>query len=209
MKKLRSQYLWGILLIALGILFLLQEFSLIGSAWNLIWSIGMGIAGIIFLWMYATKKDHWWAAIPGMTLIGLSAAALGDTFPMPFSSNWLGSLFLAFIGAGFWLVYLRQRSFWWAIIPGGTLVTLGAVATLDSSSLSVEGIFFLGLGITFALVGLLPAKHYKTQWAYIPAIVLGILGLTQLTILGARLINFWPVVLIIVGGYIIIKNWRK
>ncbi len=209
MKKFRMQYLWGASLIILGVLFLLQEFNLIGNAWNLLWTIVMGIAGIVFLWIYATNKAQWWAAIPGMTLLGLTAVALGDMFTLPFTGDWLGSLFLASIGLGFWLVYLRQPSFWWAIIPGGTLVTLGAVSGLESTAFPDEGVFFLGLGITFSLVGLLPAKQYKTQWAYIPAAVLGILGLVQLTAAGTFLLNFWPVLLIVIGGYIIIRNWRK
>lgn len=192
----------------MGILFLLQEFTLIGSAWSSLWAIIMGVAGIAFLWTYATDKAHWWAAIPGMTLLGLTATVLGDMFAFP-GSDWLGSLFLAFIGAGFWLVYFRQPSFWWAIIPGGTLVTLGAVSGLENVAIPTESIFFLGLGITFGLVGLLPAKEYKTGWAYIPGAVLTLLGLAQLTIMGTQLISYWPVVLIIIGGYLILRNWRK
>ena len=209
MKKLSSQYLWGVLLIVLGILFLLQEFNLIGSAWNLLWAIIMGVAGIAFLWAYAANETQWWAAIPGMTLIGLTAVVLGDIFTLPFKGDWLGAFFLAFIGLGFWLVYFRRPSFWWAIIPGGTLVTLGIVSGLGNTSLPEEGIFFLGLGITFALVGLLPAKQYNLQWAYIPAAVLGILGLAQLIAMGTLLFSFWPILLIIIGGYIIIRNWKK
>ncbi|OQY35583.1 MAG: hypothetical protein B6I38_01475 [Anaerolineaceae bacterium 4572_5.1] len=208
MKKIRMQYVWGALLITLGILFLLQEFNLIGSALDYLWILIMGISGIVFLWVYATKKDQWWAAIPGMTLIGLAATVVEEQFNFFPGSNWTGALFLAFIGLGFWLVYLRRPSFWWAIIPGGTLVTLGVVSGLGSSIISDEGIFFLGLGITFALVGLLPAKQYRTQWGYIPAAVLIILGLIQLSV-GTFLINLWPIALIIIGGYIIFKNWKK
>lgn len=208
MKKIRTQYVWGTLLIVLGILFLLQEFNIIWSALDYLWILIMGISGIVFLWIYATKKEQWWAAIPGMTLIGLAATVLEGQFNFFSGSNWIGALFLAFIGLGFWLVYLRRPSFWWAIIPGGTLVTLGVVSGPGNAFTSEEGIFFLGLGITFALVGLLPAKQYKTQWAYIPAAVLIVLGLMQLAA-GTLLINFWPVALIIIGGYIIFKNWKK
>ena len=208
MKKFNTKYLWGTLLIVLGILFLLQEFDLIGSAWDLLWAIIMGVAGIVFLWVFATNENQWWAAIPGMTLLGLSAVVLGSMESIPLNDDWMGSLFLAFIGIGFWLVYIRQTTFWWAIIPGGTLITLGAVSGFDSINVPSEGVFFLGLGITFALLGLLPAKQHSTQWAYIPAAVLGVLGLAQLTAMGTLLANFWPVILILIGGFIIIKNLK-
>jgi len=209
MKKIRMQYLWGGLLIILGIVFLLQEFTVIGSAFNLLWAILLGVGGVFFLWAYATNEAQWWASIPGMTLIGLTAVVFEDMFPIFSGKEWLGAIFLAFVGLGFWLVYFRRQSFWWAIIPGGTLVTLGLVAGLGNTSLPNEGIFFLGLGITFALVGLLPAKEYNLQWAYIPAAILAVLGLAQLTLVGAFLTNFWPVLLIIVGGYVIFRNWKK
>ncbi|MBS1249886.1 MAG: hypothetical protein MAG431_01471 [Chloroflexi bacterium] len=151
----------------MGILFLLQEFTLIGSAWSSLWAIIMGVAGIAFLWTYATDKAHWWAAIPGMTLLGLTATVLGDMFAFP-GSDWLGSLFLAFIGAGFWLVYFRQPSFWWAIIPGGTLVTLGAVSGLENVAIPTESIFFLGLGITFGLAGVSPSQRVQDRLGLYP-----------------------------------------
>ena len=209
MKKIRMQYLWGGLLIILGIVFLLQEFTVIGRPFNLLWAILLGVGGVFFLWAYATNEAQWWASIPGMTLIGLTAVVFEDMFPIFSGKEWLGAIFLAFVGLGFWLVYFRRQSFWWAIIPGGTLVTLGLVAGLGNTSLPNEGIFFLGLGITFALVGLLPAKEYNLQWAYIPAAILAVLGLAQLTLVGAFLTNFWPVLLIIVGGYVIFRNWKK
>lgn len=42
-----------------------------------------------------------------------------------------GPAFLGSIGVGFALVYLADRSHWWAIIPGGVLGTLAAVAAID------------------------------------------------------------------------------
>ena len=164
MKKNRSQYLWGTLLIILGILFLLQEFGQIGSAWDSLWTIIMGMGGLAFLWVYTRNKDQWWAAIPGMTLIGLSITAIEAQLDIFAGKDWTGSLFLVFVGFGFWLVYLKRNAFWWAIIPGGTLLTLGAVSGFGSTFTSEAGIFFLGLGITFALVGILPNKKHKHEF---------------------------------------------
>jgi hypothetical protein len=67
-----------------------------------------------------------------------------------------------------------DRRRWWAMIPGGVLVTLGIVSALtDAYNIgNTGGVFFVGLGITFMLVALLA----NMRWAYIPAAVLLLLG---------------------------------
>jgi hypothetical protein len=206
MDKKLGRYIWGIALVLVGVLFLLQQFNVIGDALDLLWTIAMGAAGVAFLVVYALNQEQWWAAIPGMTLLGLTAAALGDQLPLFPGTDWWGSLFLAFIGAGFWLVFARKPEHWWAIIPGGVLVTLGVVSLLEDAVLAEEGVFFLGLGLTFGLVGLLPRQRYSTRWAYIPGAVLAILGLLLFVDIGSTLVNFWPVILILVGGYILYQS---
>jgi len=69
---------------------------------------------------------------------------------------------------------MDSRQHWWAIIPGGVLFTLAAVSVLPGrvGNIDTGGVFFLGLGLTFLLVALL-AQH---SWAYIPAVILVLLG---------------------------------
>jgi hypothetical protein len=78
------------------------------------------------------------------------------------------------MGLGFWAVYFSQRARWWAIIPGGILITMGITSALTSAFQVADtgGIFLMGLGITFLLVALLA----KMRWAYIPAAVLLLIG---------------------------------
>jgi len=107
----------------------------------------------------------------------------------------------------FWLIYLRKQVQWWAIIPGGVLVTLAFVA--DFNFLSEEIIFFLGMGITFFLVALLPAASHNTKWAYIPGGIMTALGLALFAPI-QHILNFaWPVVLIGLGGYILFRTWKQ
>jgi hypothetical protein len=91
-------------------------------------------------------------------------------------------------------VYLAEKTNWWAIIPGGVLFTIAAVALMESSTTAIAtgGIFFLGIGLTFALVAILPNTVGQMRWAWIPA---GILVLMELLLLVAaeNLINYiWP-----------------
>jgi hypothetical protein len=89
----------------------------------------------------------------------------------------------------------------------GVLATLALVAFVDTgkSSLASGGIFFLGLGLTFALVALLPNSIGPMRWAWIPAGILGVIGILLLAS-QEYLINYvWPAALIIGGALLIIR----
>jgi len=100
-----------------------------------------------------------------------------------------------------------RRDFWWAVIPGGTLVTLAVVAALGEviPGEAVGGIFFLGLAATFGLVYLLPTPQGRMKWAWVPALVLGIMGLLLIVTLGGWINILWPIALILVGGYVLYR----
>lgn len=206
MKKDNSKLILGAILILAGVMFLLQEFQILGSAIELFWVILMAAGSGVFLWVFFTKKEQWWAVIPGLTLLGLTLAGLDailDVFP---DSNWGGGLFLGCIGLAFWLVYIRKQEHWWAIIPGGVMITLGFVAGFASRSEWNDVLFFLGLGATFALVAVLPDKIHNTKWAYIPAGILAVLGLALLAPVLSVLNIVWPIIIIGLGVYLLIRG---
>jgi hypothetical protein len=208
MKKDQSKFVWGGILILVGILFLLQEFQILGSAFEYMWVLLMAAGAAAFLWIYFTKQDQWWAIIPGLTLFGLTLVAIDELFDILPSSDISGAIFLGCIGLAFWLVYLRKQVQWWAIIPGGVLITLSLVAGLDFLSEWNDVIFFLGLGVTFFLVALLPGAVHNTKWALIPGGIMTVLGLA----LFAPVLNImniaWPIILIGLGIFILIRSWK-
>lgn len=207
MKKDQSRLIWGGILILAGILFLLQELNILGNAFQYLWLILMAAGGAVFIWIYFTKKEQWWAIIPGLTLLGLSLSGLDSLLNFYPGSSWTGAVFLGCIGLAFWLIYLRRQDQWWAIIPGGVLLTLAAVAGLDKILDWGEVIFFLGLACTFALVGILP-NQLDTRWAFIPAAVLAVLGVALFDPFQSIMLLIWPVALIALGGYILFRNWK-
>jgi hypothetical protein len=123
--------------------------------------------------------------------------------------SWTGAIFLGGIGASFWLIYLTNRERWWAIIPGGVLITLSFVAGLDPllSGDSGGGIFMLGMGITFFLVGLIPTPQGKMRWAFIPALVLILIGVFLMSSLLPVWNIIWPIALILLGMFFILRNY--
>ena len=175
-----------------------------GGVENLIWLTLFGLGGLVFLWVFISNNENWWAIIPGFTLLGLAALiGFGDRM-----GALGGALFLGAIGLSFWVIYILKRDFWWAIIPGGTLFTLALVAGLSEwlPGLEVGGIFFLGLAATFGLLYLIRTPEGRMKWALIPAGVLGIMGLCIIAAAGNLIGWIWPAALILGGGYLIFRT---
>jgi hypothetical protein len=208
MRRVEWRVLIGILLVAVGALLLLQTFGIFRLVWDLVWSILFLASGAAFLVAFLGREEEWWAAIPGMALlgigalIGLSIIGLGETIG--------GAVFLGALSLSFWLVYLRRRENWWAVIPGGVLLTLAAVAGLDQVVPWAEtgGLFFIGLALTFGAVYLLPAPQGRMTWALIPAAVLLVVGLVVVLATSSVLQYLWPAVLILIGGYLVLRALR-
>jgi len=201
MKRLNIRTLLGGGLLLLGILMLLEKMNILRGADDLFWGIIFLIGAAFFLTVFAkSPQGSWWAIIPAMALLAMGGSAI---LPRAFS-GWGGGFFLGALGLAFWVVYLTNRSRWWGIIPGGVLFTLAAISILNDTetlvSLNTDSLFFVGLGLTFLLVALLPNPTGKMEWAYIPAGVLVVMG----ALLGSQstvgLADYvWPAALIITG----------
>ena len=208
MRRFEARVIWGILLIAGGILFLLQNFGFLGGMLAFLWVLIFGTAGAVFLFVFLTNRAHWWAVIPGFALLSLAALIALDQLVPEIGDAWGGTLFLGGIGLSFWVIYFVNREHWWAIIPGGVMLTLALIAGLASVLEGIEtgGVFFLGLGLTFGLLSFVPTPQGRIKWALIPAAVLLVMGLL-LGAAAAPLLNYlWPVALILAGLYHVFRT---
>lgn len=210
LRRIQSRVLWGILLIGGGILILLQNVGVVPKGLELFWALVFAAAAVLFLIPFVAAAANWWAAIPGFALLGL-AALLGYGSLVPAGrSDWSGSLFMGMLGLGFVAVYLRQAHHWWALIPGGVLVTLAAVAGLDNVGLAHLGgtVFFFGLGMTFALLAVVPGPAANRRWPLYPALALFLLALVT-WVPGERFaLIAGPVLLIGLGLYLLFRRPR-
>ena len=209
MKKDLSRLVWGGVLVLAGVLFFLQELNILGNAFQFLWLLIMAAGSAVFLWIYFSQKEQWWAIIPGLVLLGLAISTLDGLLKILPGTDWTGAIFLGCIGLAFWFVYLRRQDQWWAIIPGGVMLTLAAVTALDNIIGWSEVVFFLGLASTFLLVAVLPNTGQDTRWAFIPAAILGVIGLTIFAPIKNLMLYLWPALLIALGIYILIRNWNK
>ena len=197
----------GLLLILSGVVFLLNNLNIISLNWEALMGPLFALGGLVFLVVFILDTENWWALIPGMALIGL-----GLTIFMGqgnFASAWSGGVFLGMLALSFWLIYAFHPINWWAVIPGGVLMTLAAVSVIPGESNLIGGIFFLGIGLTFGLLYLLPNPMGKLKWALIPAGILAVFGV--LVMLGSTgLLNYvWPVALLLGGGAILVRALLK
>ena len=205
MRRFDPRLLLGVLLVLGGVLSLLNAMDIISNAGGIFWGLIFGAGGLIFLYMLLNDRSNWWAAFPAFTLLGLAASSF-----LPASLKaYDGLVFFAGISLAFWWVYFTGRERWWAIIPGGVMLTLGVVSVLDDllGGDMGGGIFFLGLGLTFVLVAILPGGSGRT-WALFPGIALLLFG----ALLGTPFSGFtdylWSAVLIILGGYLVVRFFK-
>lgn len=209
MRRIDARFIFGLLLIGGGVIYLLQTMGLI--TWGpLVWALAFAVGGLAFLSVFVRDRLMWWALIPGLTLLGLAGLLTLQQFAPAQAEDWGGSLFLGAIGLAFLVVYAANRQFWWALIPGGVLITLAVVAGLDRfAGLETGGVFFLGLGLTFAAVALVPTPQGQMRWAFIPAAVLAVMGLLLLVGFTTAINYIWPVALILAGLLLLTRALRR
>jgi hypothetical protein len=203
--------IWGVILIALGAFFLLQVTGIFGILSGLFWSLAFAAAGGVFLYVFLTGlHTRWWAAIPGFTLLGLAATIFYDNFAPPFFADLGGAVFLAAIGAGFIAIFFTNRDQWWAIIPGGALLSVAGVVVVGNSGvefLNPASVLFIGLGLTFGLLGLMSTYlNTNLRWAYIPAAVMLVMGFVIFTPFVGALAWLWPLALIGAGAWLVLRR---
>lgn len=204
MRRIDPRLLIGILLVVGGVLTLLDVQGIISDGGGIFWGLVFGGGAAVFLYMLFNDRSSWWAAFPGFTLLGL---ALSSFLPDSLEA-YDGLVFFAGISLGFWYVYFTDRQQWWAIIPAGVLLTLGVVSALDDvTGMDTGGSFFLGLGLTFLLVAILPGPDSRS-WALIPGILLLLFGVMIGTPFVGLAEYFWPAVLILLGGFFVIRFFR-
>jgi len=210
MKRYETSMIAGLLLIGAGLLFLLTNFGVIGSAIATLWALIFVLCGGAFLRAYTIDRARWWALIPGCTFLGLGVLVGLDQILAGGAGAWGGALFLGAISLGFWLVYLTGPARWWAIIPGGTLLTLAAIAGLSDRSPGADlgWLFFLGLALTFGFVYLDPSAGRRRAWAIYPAAGLAAMAIVVMASLGTTLNIIGPIALILAGLYLAYRALR-
>ncbi|MDY6847467.1 MAG: hypothetical protein SVP52_10100 [Chloroflexota bacterium] len=199
----------GVLLVAAGVIFLLVNLDLIKLDWEMLIGPLFGMGGLVFLIAFALNTDDWWALIPAFVLFGIGSNIFMDYMIGAAADQWAGTVFFGLLGTSFLLIYIFHSEHWWAVIPGGVLLTLAGVNLVSENNLLSGGLFFLGMASTFGSIYILPKPSGKSKWALYPAGILLLIG--ALATLGAvNVMNYvWPLALLMAGGYVIYRSLKK
>jgi len=210
LKWLRSPIVWGVLFIVAGLLFMLEAISGIQFG-SIFWAALFFLGAVFFFNFYATNRANWWALIPSIIFLGICLSTLVNAFFGDAADFISGALVLGGIGASLVVVYLVDRRQWWAVIPAGVMFTLTVIDIVEQfvSELATAGLMFFGIGLTFAVLAMLPSQKPRMNWAWIPAGVLVVVGMLVAGFSEDLLIYVLPLILIVVGLIMIVRTFVK
>ena len=206
--------IFGVLLIVAGVIVGLQQYGIVGGQWDdAFFTLVFAAGAYYFYTLYQRDKSHWWFAFLTVILAALTLENLLNVF-VPTVGNLVGgALFLGLLGLAFLLIYYRDRTNWWAIIPGGVMLSLAAVSVFDNlpGNLPFDsgGILFLGMGLTFLVLSFLRVGTERLSWAIFPAVALLAFGFFVGLGETAAWNYIWPTLLIIFGIYFLFNSFRK
>jgi hypothetical protein len=206
----RAKNWWA--LIPGGIMLFLAMVTLlvdnVGGEW--VGALFLFMIGLSFFIVYWSNRTRWWALLVAYIMfvlsIGPALASFGGDVPAYF-----GTIFLLAVAVPFYVVYFRSNQNWWAIIPAGVMTTLAVVATLgiagwirDERTGGISNAILMGgLAVTFAVLWF----RHSLNWAKIVAVILGLLAVASLFFASYAEI-FWPVAIILAGGYLLYISLR-
>ena len=179
----------------------------VGGEW--IGSMFLFLIGFSFLIVYLTNRTRTWALIVayimGILSLAPALASGGET------AAYFGPVFLLAVALPFFVLYFRSEENWWAVIPAGVMTVVAVLATLaiagwirdETQGGYANAILMGGLAVTFGVVWL---RHAK-EWAKIVAVILAAVAVASIFFASYTEV-FWPVAIILVGGYILFTAFR-
>jgi hypothetical protein len=200
----------GVLFLIIGGLILLQNIKIFsGDVGSIVFILIYGILSIYMLLTYSRRKSQWWWLILGIFLLGLALSNLSEIIPSLKSYSSVIAVFFA--GISFLIIYLIDRLNWWALIPGSVITSLSVIRYLEVSAPEIQtnGIMFLGLGIAFLILFLVPIRNIRMNWPLIPAVILFAIGATLSLNQDLNLISFIGPALLLLGGILVLIVSQK
>ena len=173
---------------------------------ELIGALIMFSVAIPFALVYLSNRQKSWALIPAFTTGAIGIITLLSLYTV----RWIGAVVPIMIAIPFFYVFFHDQQRWWAIIPAGVMASIGINVWLTdpmfgrfAASSLPTAILFLGWAATFGWLWYQREK-FPTQWARIPALVLGIIGIILLVT--GSFTEIGGVIVLIVSGLLLIYS---
>lgn len=142
---------------------------------------------IPFVVAYLTDRSrNWWALIPGGVMLFLTlVTALVDYTS---GDEWVGALFLYMFAVSFLVVYLSNRTRWWALLVAYIFAVIGLAPLMSIGGRNAQyfgAVFLFAVAVPFFVVYF---RSVQNWWAIIPAGAVSVLAVVT-TLAIAGLIN--------------------
>jgi hypothetical protein len=106
----------------------------------------LSAVAIPFLVIYLRYREQWWALIPAYVMLAIIGMLLLTEAGLLEDELVAGYVMFA-VAIPFFVVYLRNKKYWWALIPGGIMAIIGL------AFFAVEAAFELIIAVVLILVG--------------------------------------------------------
>ena len=201
----KQALVWAGILMLVGVLALLDTFASL-RPW--VWVILFAVAGVGALAVYLTDRPDRSLLLPAYVMFVIALLIALDTARV-LQGDATAVFVLIAIALPFLVVFLGNRSQWWALIPAYVLAAVALMLGLQeagvlSESLTAPYVLF-AIAIPFFVIF---ARKPKQWWPLIPAVVLTIVGLSLL--IAADVGEYiGPVILVVVGVVIAARLLRQ
>ncbi len=166
--------IWGGLLILLGGLLLVDQYTDL-TEW--VWVAALVFSGLAALVVYLSDRSEGWLLLTAYILLVIAGLVTLTTFNLV-PDDLVAVYVLLAVALPFLVVFLRDRSQWWALIPAYVMLAVALMNWLMEagilSDLLVPGYVMFAIAIPFFVVY---GHNTKQWWALIPAGILTVIGI--------------------------------
>ena len=160
-----------------------------------------------FITVFLRDRSQWWALIPAYVLLAVAAMILlGETVLLPDAFE--ATFVLTAIALPFLVVYVRNRTQWWPLIPAYVLLSIGVMIPLEElgvlSDFLIPAYVMFVIAIPFFIVYF---RNPKQWWPLIPGGIMAAIGLSFL--LAEAFQYVFPALVILVGFWVLIRSFTR
>ena len=175
-------------------------------AWNLLVDDAIATYVLLaialpFVAVYLRDHRQWWALIPAYVMFVIALIILfSETAGLP--DYLVGTLVLVSIGLPFLVIYLLDRTRWWALIPAYAMFSISVVVPLDElgvNEMLIPAYVMFAVAVPFLYVYL---RDRTNWWALIPGGIMTLIGaIMLLSVQAAEYLV--PIAIILAGVWIL------
>ena len=202
-KAQKQGFVWGGLLILLGIVLLVETFTDLNE-WA--WAAILTVAGLAVFAVYLTDRSDWGLLIPAYVMWAIAGLLVVIVLEI-LQDESIATYVLAAIALPFLVGYLRNRERWGLLIPAYILLAVGIMVGLIGleilNDLLIPAYVLFAVSLPFFIVY---ARNPKQWWPLIPGGITAAVGISFLIAEDAAQ-YIAAAALVVVGGWILARQF--